>query len=157
MSKRIFLLSLVVLLWCASAAAHDGAEKVQFGERIVVREGEEAKTVVCFFCSVDVKGAVGEDVVVFFGDLRVSGEVGGNTVVFGGTEYLSPGARVGNDAVIMGGYVRAAAGSAIGHDRIVFPPVLFLVPLLILAGIVLAFIYLVRSVLSRRRMYPMQA
>ncbi len=157
MSKRIFLLSVVALIWSATAFAQDGADKVHLGDRIVVHEGEEVKTVVCFFCSVDVKGSVREDAVVFFGDLRVSGEVGRNTVVFGGSEYLSAGARVGEDAVVMGGHIRTAPAAVIGRNRVVFPPVLFLIPFLILAGIVLAFIYLVRTMLRRRRPYPMQA
>ncbi len=130
-------------------------DRVQFGNTIEVPKDATIHDAVCFFCSVNVQGAVSGDIVVFFGSVHVDGQakhdvvnffgetrVADNSAIshdlvnfFGGVR-LGENASVGQDLVVMFGSLHAAATATNGGDRVIQPAWLFWGPFLfIFAGI----------------------
>ncbi len=150
MLRRPLLMTILLFLATVPALA-EGGDKVHFGESIVIRQGETANNVVCFGCAVQVQGNVQQNVVVFFGDAAVSGNVEQNVVVFLGDLHLFSRARLGQNAVIMGGRIEATNDVVIGQNRVVFPPLVFFIPILIFAGLLMALISFIRILVHRRQ------
>lgn len=119
---------------------------VHFGDNIVVRQEDAMRDAVCFFCSVDARGSV-HDVVVFFGNTRLAGQAN-DVVVFGGNVRLGPDAST-DDIVLMGGRLFAESGSTVRGDRVIFPPVILLIPLLVLALAIYLIVILLRYLFTR--------
>jgi len=67
---------------------------------------------------------------------------------------LESNASVSGDAVVMGGRINQATDAHIGGDRVAFPPVLFYLPLLLLAGIIVGIIYGIYYLIQRGRDRP---
>jgi hypothetical protein len=126
------------------AKAENGDDRVSFGHRIVVNDGETVGDVVCFLCSVEAHGKIHGDVVTFLGSVRTEAPVQGDVVTFGGNVVLNEEASVGGDLVIFGGDVRKSSGSHIGADQVIFPTVIFFIPVLILVGILWALLAIFR-------------
>ena len=137
---------LVVVANSRLAAAEGGRDRVSFANRIVINDGDSVGDVVCFFCSVEAHGPITGDVVTFLGNLKSTQSVQGDVVAFGGNVVLADGAGINGDLVVFGGDVRKSVGSRVGADQVVFPAAIFLVPVLILGGIIWA-----ASALFRRR------
>jgi hypothetical protein len=147
--QAILVLALVVtaaMFGSRIAAAENGDDRVSFGHRIVVSEGETVGDVVCFLCSVEAHGKINGDVVTFLGSVKTEAPIQGDVVAFVGNVVLNEDASVGGDLVIFGGDVRKSSGSHVGADQVIFPAVIFFIPVLILVGIVWAL-----SVIFRRR------
>lgn len=126
-------------------------DRTQFGTDITVGPEEQVGDVTCFGCSVRVRGHVNGDVTVFLGGITIEGEgeVNGDLTNFGRGVRLDRSSKVGGDVTVFGGLVRRDADASVGGDVTNFKgsPWLFLVfglPLLILAGIVLFIVWLVR-------------
>ena len=153
---RAALIALSISLsFCAQARAQ-GRDMVEFGNDIVVREGEEAHDTVCFLCSIEVDGTVHGDMVAFLGNIRVRGHAEHDAVAFLGNISLGENASIDRDVVVFAGSLHNGPGSTIGNDRVVFPRFLFLMPLAVLAGIVVLIIWAIRSIVYRSRtVYPM--
>jgi hypothetical protein len=152
-------LALIALLFsmsaCAAARA-EGRDIVEFGNDIVVHEGDEAHDTVCFLCSIEVDGTVHGDMVAFLGNIRVRGHAEHDAVAFLGNISLGENASIDRDVVVFAGSLHNAPGSSIGNDRVVFPRFLFLMPLAALAGIIVLIIWAIRSLAYRNRsVYPM--
>lgn len=160
----IAVFALLTLLAVPARAAQD---VVQFGSTIDVGKNDTIHDAVCFFCSVNVKGAVNGDVVVFFGDVRIDGHanhdvvnffgevkaadgtsVGHDLVNFFGGVRLGENVSVGQDVVVMFGSLRAAESTTFGGERVVEPGWLFWGPFLV---IVLGISFIVHEVRWRRR------
>jgi hypothetical protein len=138
------------------AARAENKDVVQFGNDIVVREGEEVHDVVCFLCSIEVDGTVHGDTVAFLGNLRLRGHAERSAVVFLGNAWLGDNASVERDLVVFAGNLHMGSGASIGNDRVVFPLFLFLLPLLFVIGVVAIIVWAVRTLVYRTRpAYPM--
>jgi hypothetical protein len=91
----------------AESALSAGRDRdiVRFGQHIEIAREDTANDIVCFGCSVTVRGRVNGDVVVFGGSLQVEGAVTGDAVVLGGSTSAGPEATIGGDLVTLGGAV----------------------------------------------------
>jgi len=146
--------SLLAALSFAATPAKADRDRVQFGSDVVVPPGESVHDAVCFFCSVNAKGAIDHDVVVFFGDVHIAthsnhdvvnffgdvrlddnATISHDVVDFFGTIHLGENTSVGNDMVAMFGTVRSADSASVTGNRVIEPGWLLLIPLLILGGI----------------------
>lgn len=134
----------------ASSGDHD---QVSFGQTITVDDAHPAKDVVCFFCTVHVRGDVSGDLVTFFGDVDVSAgrSVARDAVVFGGRLTLADEARVGRDLVVFGTDLNQAATSTVTHDRVVFAGSGWLLAMLLPLLIPIGLIWLIVRVVFRPR------
>ena len=177
MIQRLLTAGLLASVLALSAApAHANRDAVQFGSNINVPAGATVHDAVCFFCSVNVQGAVDGDIVVFFGNVHITGaanhdvvnffgnvkaddnsSIGHDLVNFFGVIRLGENVSVGQDMVAMFGGVHAADSVTVGGDRVSYPFFIFFAPLVIL-GIVI--IVVVREISAHRRRqfyapYPM--
>ena len=153
--RRGFL-ALLLPFFLPLVAHAQGRDVVQFANNVVVHENEEVHDVVCFLCSIEVDGTAQGDLVAFAGNIRVKGQANHDAVAFLGNITLGENASIGNDAVAFAGSLRTAPGSSIGRDRVSFPFVLFLMPFLVLLGIVMLIVWAIRALMYRPRpVYPM--
>ena len=112
-SKSRSCLGLAILLLCAGfcTAAHaEGRDVVEFGNDIVVHEGEETHDTVCFLCSIEVDGTVHGDMVAFLGNIHVRGHAERDAVVFLGNITLADNASIDRDVVVFAGSLHNAPG-----------------------------------------------
>lgn len=130
-----------------AAGSHD---RTQFGHDIMVGPSEEVSDVTCFGCSVHVRGHVATDVTTFGGNIVVEdqGEIGGDTTSFGGSVRLDKGAKV-NAVTLFGGRLHRDPDAVVAGDVTAFSGapwllVIFLLPLMILGGIIALIVWLVR-------------
>src|SRR5271155_1030090 len=110
-------LAIVAALFCLAApvaALAQSRDLVQFGNDIVVHEGEEAHDAVCFLCSIEVDGTLHGDMVAFLGNIHVRGHAERDAVVFLGDITLGENASIDRDAVVFAGSLHNAPGSSIG-------------------------------------------
>ncbi len=158
-SKSRSCLGLAILLLClgfCTAAHAEGRDVVEFGNDIVVHEGEETHDTVCFLCSIEVDGTVHGDMVAFLGSIHVRGHAERDAVVFLGNITLADNASIDRDVVVFAGSLRKAPGASIGNDRVVFPAFLLFLPLLVFAGIIFLIVWAIRALVYRDRpVYPM--
>jgi hypothetical protein len=156
-SRSCLVLAAIAVILSATAAAHaQGRDIVEFGNEIVVHDGEEAHDTVCFLCSIEVDGTVHGDMVAFLGNIRVRGHAEQDAVAFLGNISLGENASIERDVVVFAGTLRNAPGSTIGRDRVVFPVVILMIPLLFLMGIVGLIVWAIRTLVYRNRtVYPM--
>jgi len=133
-------MSLAVLTLAAgfgmSAAHAESADRVSFGQRVVVGEQDEAQDIVCFFCSVQNHGRIRGDVVSFFGGVKSDGTISGDVVSFLGDVSLGNESTLNGDVVILGGALHRNGNAQIGKDQVVFPPIIFAIPFIVI-GLIL--------------------
>jgi hypothetical protein len=161
--------SLLAALAFAAAPARADRDRVQFGSDIVVPAGESVHDAVCFFCSVDAKGAIDHDVVAFFGDVHIAthsnhdvvnffgnvridenASVSHDVVNFFGSVRLGQNASIGNDMVAMFGTVHSADSASVTGNRVIEPGWLLLIPLIILGGIAALIVGIIRNYRDRQ-------
>jgi hypothetical protein len=171
MTQRLFsaFLLFLALLFSASPARAD-KDAVQFGDNIVVPEGQSVHDAVCFFCSVNAKGDIDHDVVVFFGNVHIAHQsrhdvvvffgsirteadaaIGHDVVNFFGNVHLGENVTVGNDLVVMFGGLHAADSANITGTRFAQPIWVFWTPLLVLGLVITLIVREIRA--CRRRQY----
>jgi hypothetical protein len=154
--NRLAILAALICLFAPLAARAEGRDIVQFGDNIVVHEGEEVHDVVCFLCSIEVDGTVHGDMVAFLGNIHVRGHAERDAVVFLGNISLAENAVIDRDAVVLAGSLRTAPGAVVGNNRVDFPLVLFLMPFLMMAGFIVLIVWAIRALVYRDRpVYPM--
>ncbi len=155
---RVRFCALVFLL-CSLAPSPARAQErdaVRFANNIMIHEGEEVHDAVCFLCSIENDGTVHGDMVAFLGSIRVRGHAEHDAVVFLGNLSLAENASIDHDAVVFAGSLHIAPGSSIGRDRMVFPSFLFLLPMLVLLGLLALIVWAIRALMHRNRpVYPM--
>ena len=176
MHRRLSLCLLIAGLLLFARPALADRDRVQFGENIVVPQDDSIHDAVCFFCSVDARGAIDHDVVVFFGNVHIAsrsnhdvvnffgnvtvddhGSIGHDVVNFFGNIKLGEDATVGNDMVAMFGEVHAADSAHVEGNRVIQPAWLLLIPFLILGGIIAGIVSIVRNFRHRQQMAAMYA
>jgi len=133
--SAVFLCAVVLLAFAPRARADD-QDRVSFGSRIVVGEDETVGDVVCFFCSVEAHGKVNGNIVTFLGNVKTSAPINGDVVAFAGNVLLEDDASIGGDLVVFGGSLRKNGGGRVSQDQVIFPAVIFLIPVLILGGLI---------------------
>jgi hypothetical protein len=139
-----------------------GRERTQFGHDITVAPGETVTDVTCFGCSVRIRGHVATDVTTFGGSVIVEdeGSVGTDITTFGGNLRLDRGVKVGHDVTIFGGRLQRDSEASIGGDVTTFAGsfwmiLIFVLPILVLAGLVALIVWIVR--VATRRTIPAAA
>jgi len=142
---------IAVVLPSAAAFADGAHDHTQFGHDITIGPGEEASDVTCFGCSVHVRGKVDGDVTTFGGGLVLEegGEVGGDVTSFGGNIRLDKGATAGGGVTVFGGRLHRDPEASIEGDVTSFSggfwlALIFGLPLVFLAGLVLLVVWIVR-------------
>ena len=154
--RRLTILAALFCIFAPPAARAQTRDQVQFGNNIVVREGEEAHDAVCFFCSIEIDGTLRGDAVAFLGNIRVRGHAERDAVAFLGNISVGDNASIERDVVVFAGNLHVGDGGTIGNDRVVFPAILFALPLLVLGGILALIIWAIRALTDRSRpVYPM--
>ena len=147
--RRWAMLAVLLLLASADLAriahASDGHDRVSFGQRIVVHQGETAGDVVCFLCSVENHGNIHGDVVSFLGGVKSEGPIRGDVVSFLGDVNLAGEAAITGDLVVFGGNLRKSATVPSSSDQVVFPVTFLLIPVLIFIAIAWGLTRLVRT------------
>ncbi len=155
MIRRLWSATALILLLCplgAFAQHHSqGQDSVQFFQDIHIPTGQSAGDAVCFFCSVQVEGALNGDAVVFFGKIHNSGQIQGDAVAIIGSITLANQASVGGDVAVIGGLLNASPDAVINGDHVIIPAALILLQLLLLFGILIALIYGIVWLLNRSR------
>jgi hypothetical protein len=153
---RVGMLIALLFLGAAAMAHAEGRDVVEFGNDIVVHEGEEVHDTVCFLCSIEVDGTAHGDMVAFLGSIHVRGHAERDAVAFLGNITLGENASIDRDVVVFAGSLHKAPGSSIGNDRVVFPVFLFFFPLMVFAGIIVLIVWAIRALVYRDRpVYPM--
>lgn len=107
----------VLCLTLAAVVPTAARERVSALRPIVVEAQDVSEDVVCFSCSVVVRGAVHGDIVTFGGEITLVGSVTGDVVAIGGGIRLAPTAHVGGDAVASGGHIEANSAAKINGDK----------------------------------------
>jgi len=151
-SRLSLFLLLGALIVSVPAFADGSHDRTQFGHDIVVSSNDQATEVTCFGCSVHIRGQVASDVTAFGGSVVIeeNGQVGGDTTVFGGDLRLDNGAEVSN-VTVFGGKVHRDPGASVKGDVTSFAGgaalwlfIIFGLPFLLLAGLIVLVIWLVR-------------
>jgi hypothetical protein len=154
--NRLAILAASLCILTPLAARAQSRDQVQFGNSIVIHEGEEAHDAVCFLCSIQVDGTLHGDAVAFLGNIRVRGHAEHDAVAFLGNISLGDDASVERDVVIFAGNLHTGSGATIGGDRVVFPAFLFAFPLILIGGILVLIVWAIRALTYRSRpVYPM--
>jgi hypothetical protein len=148
---RFALVCFFVASISAAAFADGSHDRTQFGHDVTVASGEVVNEVTCFGCSVRIRGHVSTDVTTFGGSVIVeeNGSVGTDITTFGGNLRLEKGVRIGHDVTIFGGRLLRDSEASIGGDVTTFTGsvwmiLIFALPLLFVAGLVVLIIWLVR-------------
>ena len=154
--SRLAILAALFCIFASAAARAQSRDQVQFGNNIVVREGEEAHDAVCFACSIEIDGTLHGDAVAFLGNIRVRGHAEQDAVAFLGNISVGDNASIERDVVVFAGNLHTGNGATIGNDRVIFPAILFAVPLLVVGGIIALIIWAIHELTYRNRpVYPM--
>ncbi|HXN25440.1 MAG TPA: polymer-forming cytoskeletal protein [Candidatus Dormibacteraeota bacterium] len=95
----------------------EAQERLRILHPIAVEAKEVTGDVICFSCSVTVRGMVQGDIVAFGGEVTLVGTVTGDVVAIGGGIHLAPTAHVRGDAVAIGGHVEANSSARIEGDK----------------------------------------
>lgn len=137
-----------------TAFADRDRDRTQVGTNINVGPEEEVSDATCFGCSIRVRGRVSGDVTAFGGSIVVEdqAQITGSATMFGGDFRIDKGAKVAGDVTVFGGRIRRDPASTIGGDvtNMGGPGWLFLIfllPLIVLGGLVALLIWVIRRVL----------
>jgi cytoskeletal protein CcmA (bactofilin family) len=148
---------LLYLTFSLSAYAENSRERTQFGHNITIGPDEEVSEATCFGCSIRVQGHVSGDVTTFGGSvlLENQAEVGGDTTTFAGDIRLDKDAAVRGDVTVFGGRLRRDSQSSVGGDvtNMSGPGwilLIFVLPLIVLGGILALIAWLIWRVVRRR-------
>ena len=106
-----------MLSWAVlDASAQQDPERTQFLRDIRIEAGETATEVICFNCSIFVRGQLDGDAIAIGGDIVVQGTLHGDAVALGGSIRALPNSRADADLVALGGTVRAEPGASVTGD-----------------------------------------
>ena len=110
-----FAMLLVILFAAPTSAAED---RTSYAHTVVVGANETVDDIVCFMCSVIVRGAVQGDIVTIGGNIEIEGTVTRDAVAAGGDVHIGPSAILKGEAIAFGGSVTrdSRAGSNEGDE-----------------------------------------
>lgn len=152
LSRLLTPFIIAVLAFSLPAFAGGSHDRTQFGHDVTVGADEDVTEVTCFACSVRVRGNVAGDVTTFGGTILVEdgGEIGGDLTSIGGDVRLDNGAKV-QSMTVFGGKIRRDPGASVSGDVTTFAGgaafwifLIFGVPFLILAGVIVLIVWLVK-------------
>jgi len=141
----------IVALFSTLGNAEQSGDRVQIGNDITVQADEKAGDVVCVLCSIHMRGQARGDVVAVAGSvtLESGAQVGQGVTVVLGSARLQSATQVAGDVVVVGGALRRdpqamIAGSVTSLEGTGWMLLIWLVPLLLLGGIVALIVWLVQ-------------
>ena len=146
-----FCILTVLLAPSAGYAAHTAPDRVQFTRDIRIGPNDRVGDVTCIACSVHVRGQVSGDVTAIAGSVFIEegASIAGDVTAVGGSARAESGTQVGGDLTTIGGNLlrdpqATIAGdvTTIGGGGWVF--LIFLLPFLVLGGIIALIIWLVQ-------------
>ncbi len=115
---QFFLAALCGLALATPARAQD---RLRVARNIAVGPGEAAGDVMCFACSMRVRGTLSGDAVAFAGEIEIEGTPSGDAVAIGGGIRLGPAANLAGDAVAIGGPIHKEPTSHLAGDQVPLP------------------------------------
>jgi hypothetical protein len=146
-----FVLSLLLLFFCATSFAASSPDRTQFGRDIHVQAGEKTADVTCINCSVYVRGQVSGDVTAIHGNivLETGAEVAGDVTAVWGSVRTESATQIAGDLTAVAGSVHRDPQSTSSGDvtalegskwllAIIVPPIIFV------GGIIALIIWLVQ-------------
>ena len=159
MRQLAYFLMAVGLFSLPSAVwAQEADERQQYARDIVIQSGEMTGDLICYFCSIRVRGTVKGDAITIGGGIEIDGQVSGDAVAAGGSIRLGPGAKVGGEAVAAGGRLERGAQASVGGDvesqwwfYVPGQRQLFLPAILLYTAVSLGLVLVASLVLRRRR------
>ena len=161
-SLRIMATGLFLLVICTGAMGMSPRSETRIGRNITIEAGESAEELTCLGCSVRIRGAVSGDVTTLGGSIVIEqgGSAGGDVTSIAGDVRLAAGSSVSGDIVAMGGHLRRDSTANVGGDIAALGgagwlAAIFLVPLIILGGIIALLVWLVQRI--RRPRVPVVA
>lgn len=152
---RAFCMFAIFLVPSTSLAAETRPDRFQMNHDIHIQPDEKVGDVTCIGCSVYVRGQVSGDVTTIAGSVfaEPGASIAGDVTTIGGNARVESGTQVAGDLTAIGGDLRrdpqaAVAGdvTTVGGHGWVF--LIFLLPIVILGGIIALIIWLVQR--SRR-------
>jgi hypothetical protein len=156
MPRLLVVLALLTLL-AIPALAQSAREHTQFSHDIVIGPDEQSGEVVCFGCSVRIRGHVNSDVTTFGGGITIedNGEIAGGVTAFGGNVRLNGPVKVNGDLTVFGGRIHRDSSASVGGDVTNFAGgiwifLIFVLPLLFLGAFIALIIWLVRTLIRPR-------
>ena len=150
LQRSLFCVVTILCLaaWMPAETKHDRA---QFNHDLRVNEGESTGEVTCVHCSIYIRGQVTGDATAFLGRviLEPNASVSGDATSIAGDIRVAGGARIGGDATAIGGAVLHDPQASIGGDIDAVAGggwilLIFLVPVLVLGGIVALIVWLIQ-------------
>ena len=145
----------IFLAPCPIWAAQSNPDRVQIGHDIRIGPNDRVGDVTCIACSVHVRGQASGDVTAIAGSifLESGASIAGDVTVVGGNAHAESGTQVAGDLTAVGGTLvrdpqATVAGNVttVGGGGWVF--LIFLIPFVVLGGIVALIIWLIQR--SRR-------
>jgi len=153
-----FLLAVGLFSLPSAAWAQEADARQQYVQDIVIQSGETTGDLICYFCSIRVRGTVKGDAIAIGGGIEIDGTVVGDAVAAGGGIRLGPGAKVGGDAVAAGGRLERGPQASVGGEAesewwfyVPGQRQLFLPCILLYAAVSLGLVLVSSLVLRRRR------
>lgn len=141
----------LILLFVGDANADANPEQFQMGHDIHVAADQTTGDLTCLNCSIYVRGKVSGDVFVLNGDVVVEsgGQLAGDVSSLRGDVRVADGAQIAGDVAAIAGNVRKQPSAMIGGDvaslnGIGWVLLVFLVPIVILGGIIALVVWLVQ-------------
>jgi hypothetical protein len=148
-SVLCILAMLFLVAWMPAQSKH---ERTQFNNDLHVDEDESTGEVTCIHCSIYIRGQVTGDATAFLGQvvLEPNASVSGDATSIAGNIRLASGTKVGGDATAIGGSVQRDPQASVGGDIDALAGgawilLIFLVPVLVLGGIVALVVWLVQK------------
>jgi hypothetical protein len=111
-----FLVAVGLFSLPSAARAQEADERQQYVQDIVIESGETTGDLICYFCSIRVRGTVKGDATALGGRIEIDGQVSGDAVAAGGGIRLGHGAKVGGDAVALGGRIERGAQTSVAGE-----------------------------------------
>jgi hypothetical protein len=152
---RGFCIFVIFLVPSTSLAAATSPDRFQMNHDIHIQPDEKVGDVTCIGCSVYVRGQVSGDVTTIAGSViaEPGASIAGDVTTIGGNARVESGTQLAGDLTAIGGDLRrdpqaAVAGdvTTMGGHGWVF--LIFLLPIVILGGIIALIIWLIQR--SRR-------
>ncbi len=88
-----------------AGTAHGAEGRTRYLRNIVLEDGGSRSDVVCYACSIRIRGNVKGDIIAIGGSVEVEGTLSGDVAAIGGSVRLGPGAKVSGDVAAIGGTV----------------------------------------------------
>jgi len=161
LSRVVVLFAALILALPAVGFAERSHEHFQMNRDIRVEQNDKTGDLTCLNCSVYIRGEVAGDIFALNGRVVVEqgAQVSGDVATLLGDVRLDDGSKIAGDVAAIGGTVRRSPQATIAGDvssmgGAGWVMLAFLVPLLVVAGLVALIVWLFRRA---RRPHPLTA